>query len=118
MAKKRRTQTKTTASYGGQGLVPAPSIIITVPPDLNPVPGNPFRAVATVTGQMGAPTAKLVDGDGVQLNPGSTTQNVDEWTFTFGSAAAPVPAGYYLLTVSATNPPYTTKKTIPVLIHA
>ncbi len=117
MAKKWFVYTRTIVSAEELPFKDAPTIVFVRPTDLTPQPGNPFTAVATVTGATGAPTAWLVDADGHQILPSmAPTSAGNNWTFTFGTALNPIAAGYYLLTVQALNGPNTTKKTEPVLI--
>ncbi len=86
MAKKWFVYTRTIVSAEELPFKDAPTIVFVRPTDLTPQPGNPFTAVATVTGATGAPTAWLVDANGHQIPPtGAPTQSGNDWTFTFGS---------------------------------
>ncbi|MBI1916657.1 MAG: hypothetical protein HYS12_18270 [Planctomycetes bacterium] len=117
MAKKWYVKSSRTITITNKDLKPALSVTIISPlDDLSQQPNNPFVAVATVTGASTPPTAWLVNADGTRINPSSMSQSGNDWTFNFGTAANPIPAGYYLLTVTATNPPNTASDTIPVLV--
>jgi hypothetical protein len=83
--------------------------------DLSTQPNNPFKGMATVSGQTGMPTAVLITGAAATIPPtGMPTSSGNDWTFTFGSSTIPVPAGDYLFTVSAMNSSGTKSQTIAV----